>query len=101
MYSNSILILHCTMLCCIVLRPAVPLLVTSGFLVDSAQSEILTEQFSIIFLRYSQVQLVKASVAGRHSSFNLEQLSSLTRPASGRALKALLRQAEARCPCLA
>lgn len=33
----------------------------------------------------------------RHSSFNLEQLSSLTRPdrpASGRALKALLRQAE-------
>ena len=35
----------------------------------------------------------------RHSSFNLEQLSSLTRPdrpASGRALKALLRQAEAR-----
>lgn len=30
----------------------------------------------------------------RHSSFDLDQLSSLSRPASGRALKALLRQAE-------
>eukprot|EP00435_Cladocopium_sp_Y103_P003993 s3117_g1.t1 len=77
--------------------------------VSSGNSEFLAAVIPYVSLSASTLSLAAAPstaldasgvVLGeaicRHSSFDLDQLSSLSRPASGRALKALLRQAEAR-----